>query len=428
MPRKPAITFIFITLVLDVIGFGLIVPILPKLITEFHGGSASSAAFTYGALLAVYSAMQFVFAPLLGSLSDRFGRRPIILLALLGAGLDYFLLAWAPTLMWFFVGRVISGITGASFSAASAYIADVSPPEKRAANFGMIGAAFGLGFIIGPAAGGLLGEFGLRVPFIAAGIITLINAAYGFFILPESLTPENRRRFEIKRCNPITALLDLRKFPSVLGLAWTHFLLNLAHQVYPATWILYTTYRYGWSSKEGGLSLALVGLMAAIVQGGLTRIIAPKIGDVRTAMLGICVTAVAFVLYGLAPAGGYIYLIIVFGSLGGLATPAIQSLVTKPVAADEQGAVQGALASLAGVSAIFGPIIAVVLFALFTGVNVFEGFPGAESVARFIEQHPTPHIPGAAFFFSAILAALASFLAIASLKKVALTASNRGDS
>jgi DHA1 family tetracycline resistance protein-like MFS transporter len=391
--RKPAITFIFITLVLDVIGVGLIVPILPKLIVEFHGGSESASAFTYGLLVAIYSTMQFIFAPLFGSLSDRFGRRPIILISLLGAGLDYFLLAWAPTLAWFFVARVISGITGANISAASAYIADISPPEKRAANFGMIGAAFGLGFIIGPAVGGMLGEISLRLPFIAAGVLTLINAAYGLFVLPESLKRKNRRGFSWRKSNPVGSLLGLKKFPSVVGLAWTYFLINLAHQVYPATWVLYTSYRYGWTSKEAGLSLAMVGLMAAIVQGGLTRKIIPWLGEARTAFLGLCVTGAAFALYGLAPSGWMIYPIIIFGSLGGLATPAIQGLVSKPVAADEHGAVQGVLTSLAGLSGVFGPLVATALFGHFTGKNA------------------DPHIEGAAFFFSSALALVAILLA-----------------
>ncbi|MGI9242969.1 MAG: TCR/Tet family MFS transporter, partial [Verrucomicrobiales bacterium] len=394
--RKPAIVFIFITLVLDITGIGLIVPILPKLITELHGGGESGSAFTFGLLVALYSTMQFIFAPLLGSLSDRYGRRPIILISLLGAGLDYFLLAWAPTLTWFFIGRIISGITGANFSAASAYIADVSPPEKRAANFGMIGAAFGIGFIIGPAAGGILGEFGLRVPFIAAGALTLINFAYGLFVLPESLSPDNRRNFSWKKSNPVGALLNLKKFPSVTGLAWTFFLVNLAHQVYPATWVLYTSYRYGWTSKEAGLSLAMVGLMAAIVQGGLTRKIIPLLGEVRTTLLGLAVTTTAFIAYGFASSGWMVYVIIIYGSLGGLATPAIQALVSKPVAADQHGAVQGVLTSLAGLSGVFGPLLATYLFGHFTG----EG-------ARW-------HVPGAAFFFAAILAGFSTILAVAS--------------
>ncbi|MEM7387400.1 MAG: TCR/Tet family MFS transporter, partial [Verrucomicrobiota bacterium] len=279
MKRKPALAFIFITVVLDILGIGLIVPILPKLVETLQPGGTAAAAHTFGLLAALYSLMQFVFAPLVGSLSDRFGRRPIILLSLLGAGLDYFLLAWAPTLAWFFIGRIIAGITGANITAATAYIADVSPPEKRAANFGLIGAAFGIGFIIGPAMGGLLGEYGLRIPFIVAGCLTLLNALYGFFVLPESLAPENRRPFSWKSSNPVGSLLELRRYPMVFGLSGTHFLVNVAHQVFPSIWVLYTGHRYGWSPKEVGFSLAMVGLMAALVQGGLTRWIIPKLGE-----------------------------------------------------------------------------------------------------------------------------------------------------
>src|SRR5436190_1616959 len=232
MRRKPALGFIFVTLVLDILGIGLIVPILPKLVESFEHGNLADASATYGTLAALGAFMQFLFAPLLGNLSDRFGRRPVILISLLGSGLDYFLLAFAPTLSWFFVGRVIAGITGANFAAASAYIADISPPEKRAANFGLIGAAFGLGFILGPALGGLLGNIGLRMPFVVAGALTLLNALYGLFVLPESHAPENRRAFSWARSNPVGALLHLKTYPMVIGLAGSYFLIYFAHQVF----------------------------------------------------------------------------------------------------------------------------------------------------------------------------------------------------
>jgi DHA1 family tetracycline resistance protein-like MFS transporter len=232
--RKPALIFIFITLFLDILGIGLIVPILPRLIEHLGDGRVDSASFVYGWLVGLYSLMQFIFAPIIGSLSDRFGRRPVILLSLFGTGLDYFLLAWAPSLAWFFVGRLISGITGANYSAAAAYVADVSPPEKRSANFGIIGAAFGLGFIFGPALGGWLGEYGLRVPFIVAGILTLVNWLYGFLILPESLKKENARKFDLERANPIGALLELKRQPLILGLSCSYFISSIAHQVYPS--------------------------------------------------------------------------------------------------------------------------------------------------------------------------------------------------
>src|SRR5688572_16786969 len=287
MARKPAIAFIFVTLVLDILGIGLIIPITPRLVESFQGTGVADASKTYGLLVALYSLMQFVGAPILVSLSDKFGRRPVILLSLLGAGLDYFLLAFAPTLGWFFVGRIIAGLTGANFAAATAYMADISPPEKRAANFGLIGAAFGLGFILGPALGGMLGDVGLRVPFIVAGVLTLLNVLYGWFVLPESLAPENRRGFSWGRSNPVGALLHLQKYPMVFGLAGTYFLIYLAHQVLPSTWVLYTSYRYNWTVGQTGLSLAVVGLMAAIVQGGLTRLIVPRIGERKATVIGL---------------------------------------------------------------------------------------------------------------------------------------------
>ena len=399
-PGRNAFLFVVFAVILNMLSFGIIMPVMPALLEDITGLVAQQSVSIGGWLSMTFAIANFMAMPILGGLSDRYGRRPIILIALFGAGLDYFLLAWAPTLTWFFIGRLISGITGANFSAASAYIADISPPEKRAANFGMIGAAFGLGFIIGPAAGGLLSEFGLRVPFIAAGVLTLLNAAYGLFVLPESLKPENRRGFSWKKSNPIGSLINLKRFPSVFGLAWTYFLLNIAHQVYPATWVLYTGYRYGWTSKQAGLSLAMVGLMAAIVQGGLTRKIIPRLGEERTTIFALGVTMVAFTLYGLATAGWMLYVIIIFGSLGGLANPAIQGLVSRPVAADEHGSVQGVLTSLAGLSGVFGPLVATYLFGAFTG------------------ESADPHIPGAAFFFSAALAAISTFLALVSFKRV----------
>lgn len=396
--RKPAIGFIFVTLVLDILGIGLIIPILPKLVEGFEGGDMVAAAHTFGLLASLYSLMQFLFAPLLGSLSDRYGRRPVILASLLGSGLDYFLLAFAPNLTWFIAARIISGITGANITAASAYIADVSPPEKRAANFGLMGAAFGLGFIAGPALGGWLGDVGLRVPFMVAGGLTLLNCLYGWFVLPESLAPENRRKFSWGRSNPVGSLLALKNHPVAFGLAGTHFMMYLAHQVLPSTWVLYTGYRYGWTVKQTGISLAIVGLTAGIVQGGLTRVIIPKIGERRAVVFGLIISVASFVCYGLATEGWMIYAILVVGSLGGIAGPAVQALVSKGVGADEQGGVQGSLTSLGSVAGIAGPAIATWLFGYFIGTT-----------APF-------QLPGAAFFFSAALNFGAMLLAIRSFK------------
>ncbi len=398
-PRKPALVFVFITLFLDVLGIGLVVPILPKLVEKLSGGGVDSASFIFGWMVGLYALMQFLFAPVIGSLSDRFGRRPVILLSLFGSGLDYFLLAWAPTLPWFFLGRILSGISGANYSAAAAYIADVSPPEKRAASFGIIGAAFGLGFIFGPALGGWLGHYGLRVPFYAAGILTLINWLYGYLILPESLKPENKRDFSWRRSNPIGALLELKKQRLVLGLSISYFISSIAHQVYPSIWVLYTSYRYGWGTKQTGLSLALVGLMAAIVQGGLTRKIVPRIGERRAAVGGLIIMAIALTGYGLAPQGWMIYGIIVFGSLSGIAVPAIQGMISRTVGDNEQGGIQGSLTSLQSVAGAIGPLFATGIF------------------GYFISEKTPLLIPGAAFFFSSGLSVMAAMLAARSFRR-----------
>jgi MFS transporter, DHA1 family, tetracycline resistance protein len=390
--------FIFVTLVLDVVGIGIIIPILPKLVEQFKGGDVVAASHIYGALAALYALMQFLFAPLLGALSDRFGRRPVILVSLFGAGLDYFVLAFAPNLTWFFIARMLSGITGANITAASAYIADVSPPEKRAANFGLIGAAFGIGFIAGPALGGWLGDFSLRLPFIVAGIITLLNWLYGYFVLPESLAPENRRAFSWQRANPVGSLLALREHPVAFGLAGTHFLINVAHQSLPSTWVLYTSYRYGWKASQTGISLAVVGLMAGLVQGGLTRFVVQRFGEAKTAVLGLFITALAFVGYALATEGWMIFVILVVGSLGGVVGPAVHGMISRSVRADEQGSVQGSLSSLASVAGIIGPAVATALF------------------GYFISARAPWYLPGAAFFFSAGLMFLALLLAVRSFR------------
>lgn len=391
--------FIFITLFLDILGIGLIVPVLPRLIEQLGDGRVDSASYVYGWIVGLYSLMQFIFAPILGSLSDRFGRRPVILLALFGSALDYFLLAWAPTLLWLFIGRLVSGITGANYSAAAAYVADVSPPEKRSANFGIIGAAFGLGFIFGPALGGWLGDFGLRIPFVAAGILTLVNWAYGFLILPESLKKENRRDFDLERANPIGALTELRRHPLVFGLSGSYFISSIAHQVYPSIWVLYTAFRYQWDTKQTGLSLALVGLMAAIVQGGLARKIIPRIGERNSAVGGLVIMACALAGYGLAPEGWMVYFIIVFGSLSGIAVPAIQGMVSKSVGDDEQGVIQGSLTSLQSVAGFVGPLLATSIF------------------GYFISERAPIVLPGASFFFSAILSLVAAALAFSSFQE-----------
>lgn len=373
---RPALVFIFITLFLDVFGIGVIVPVLPKLVEQLQGGNISAAASAVGWLGALYALMQFIFSPVLGSLSDRFGRRPVILFSLFGSGLDYLLLAWAPTLGWLYLARIISGVTAANYSAASAYIVDVTPPEKRAAGFGMIGAAFGLGFIAGPVAGGLLGEHGLRVPFLVAAGVTLLNWLYGCFVLPESLAPENRRPFRWSSAHPIKALTALRRWPLVFRLTGCHFLSMMASHIYQCLWVLYAGYRYGWNSKQVGLSLALVGVMAAIVQGGLAGRILKVIGERRGVYVGLLAMAAAMVLYGAAPDGWMLYPIILIGSLAGIASPASQSIITQAVPADEQGAVQGALNSITSVSGIVAPILWTVIFSWSIAPERSQSLPG----------------------------------------------------
>jgi MFS transporter, DHA1 family, tetracycline resistance protein len=377
MPRpQPAVIFIFITLFLDVFGIGVVVPVLPKLVEQMQGGNVEGASHAVGWLGALYALMQFLLSPMLGSLSDQYGRRPVILVSLLGSALDYLLLAWAPSLGWLILGRIISGVTAANFSAASAYIADVTPPEKRAAGFGMIGAAFGLGFIVGPLVGGLLGEHGLRLPFLVAAGITALNWLYGVFVLPESLAKENRRAFSWRAANPLRSLAALARWPVVAGLAGSQFLMNLAHNIYPSLWVLYTGFRYGWSPNTVGWSLCLVGLTSAVVQGALAGRMIGWMGERNAVLVGLGVMAVAMTAYGLATAGWMIFVIILLGAVGGIGGPAEQSLISQAVPADEQGAVQGALNSLASVAGIIGPVLWTSIFAASLGKGGMIHFPG----------------------------------------------------
>jgi DHA1 family tetracycline resistance protein-like MFS transporter len=353
-------------------------------------------------LAALYALMQFLFAPLIGSVSDRYGRRPVILISLLGSAIDYFLIAFAPNLIWFAVGRIVAGITAANYAAAAAYIADVSPPEKRAANFGLIGAAFGIGFIIGPIVGGGLAAWGVKVPFFVAGGLTLINWVYGWFVLPESLALENRRAFSWSRSNPVGALFALHRFPALMGLVTCYFIAVLAHQVYPSIWVLYTTYRYGWTELQTGLSLAAVGVMAGMVQGGLTKRVVGWLGEQKTVRYCLTLSIFLYAAYGLATQPWMIYLCIVIGSLSGLVTPAVQSLMSQGVPADEQGALQGSLSSLSSVAGIAGPLLCTQLFGFFIG-----------------EKAPAI-LPGAPFFLSSAMMMIALFIAVPALKRITL--------
>ncbi len=375
---KAALGFIFITVVVDVVGMGIIIPVLPNLIAELIDGTISEASIYGGWLIFAYAIMQFLFAPVLGGLSDQFGRRPVLLFSLFGFGLDYLFLAVAPTIGWLFVGRLIAGITGASFTTASAYIADVSPPEKKAQNFGLIGAAFGLGFIIGPAIGGVLGEYGSRVPFYAAAGLTLVNWLYGYFILPESLSREHRRKFNFSRANPVGSLIQLNKYPVLFGMIGALVLLYIAAHAVQSTWSYFTIERFDWSPKDVGWSLAFVGLLVALVQGYLIRIVVPKIGENAAVYTGLAFNSIGLILFAFASEGWMIYAFLIPYVLGGLAGPSMQGIMSNQVPTNEQGELQGALTSLVAVTSIIGPPMMTSIFAYFTDIQ--EGqlyFPGA---------------------------------------------------
>ena len=373
--RQAAIGFIFVTLFIDTMGFGLIIPVMPSLIRQLTGVSTNEAS-RYGAwLLVAYALTSFACSPIVGNLSDRFGRRPVLLTSLLGFGVDYCFLAFAPSYGWLFVGRVIAGMTGASFTTATAYIADISNAENRAKNFGMVGAAFGLGFIIGPALGGLVAGWGLRAPFYAAAILCLLNCAYGYFLLPESLPKENRRSFEWKRANPLGSLRFLFKHPEIGGLALSFFLIYMAAQSVQGNWSFFTMYRFNWSEKMVGISLAVVGLLIAVVQAVLTRVINPRLGNEKSIYLGLSLYTLGLVLFAFANQSWMMFAFLVPYCLGGIAGPSLQATVSGKVPSNEQGELQGALTSLASLTTILGPLIMNNLFTYFTTSAPIH-FPG----------------------------------------------------
>lgn len=356
-PRKAAIIFIFFTLLIDIIGIGIVIPILPKLIEEFMGGNVSQASLWGGIIATSYAVTQFFFAPVIGALSDRFGRRPILLLAMFGLAVDYVIQAKAPSLTWLFVGRVFAGMMGASFTTANAYIADISTDETRARNFGMLGVAFGLGFTIGPALGGVLGDIDLRLPFWVAAGLSGLNFLYGLFVLPESLKPENRSEFTASKLNPFATLLRMRKYPVVAGLAVAIFFVSLAQRGLENVWVYFTSFRYGWDARANGWSLGLVGIMAIIVQGGMVRPMVKRLGERKAVLFGMSIAVLSFMGYAFAVQGWMVYGVIIFGSIGGIAGPAVQSIVAKSVDPSEQGQMQGAITSLRSVTSIFAPLL-----------------------------------------------------------------------
>jgi DHA1 family tetracycline resistance protein-like MFS transporter len=374
--RNAALAFIFITVLLDILAFGMIIPVLPHLLASFYHGDVSKAAMTYGVFASVFMVMQFVFSPVQGALSDHFGRRPVILLSNLGLGLDFILMAVAQTLPLLFLGRVLSGITSASFSTANAYVADVTPPEKRAAAYGKIGMAFGLGFIIAPGIGGWLGEIHLRAPFWVAAGLSLCNFCYGVFVLPESLPADRRAPFSWKRANPVASLSFLSHHPEVFMLAGVMFLIGLAHMVYPSTFVLYADYRFHWGSKMAGVTLMIVGLLAAIIQGGLIGRAIKAWGERRTLLFGLGMGTLGFTLYGLAPTGYWFWAAMPIMAMWGFAMPAAQALMTRQVAPTEQGRLQGSVGSLNSVAGIIGPLLFTSVFAQVTGRHVHSYWVG----------------------------------------------------
>jgi MFS transporter, DHA1 family, tetracycline resistance protein len=376
-PRTPAISFIFITILIDCIGFGVIIPVMPSLITELTGVMNSEASRLGGYLLFAFAAMQFLCSPIMGGLSDQYGRRPLLLASLFGFGLDYIFLAFAPSLGWLFVGRLIAGAMGASFTTAGAYIADISTPEKRAQNFGMIGAAFGLGFIIGPAIGGFLGSYGARVPFLVAAGLSLLNWLYGFFILPESLKPENRRPFDWRRANPISSLVNLKRYPIILGLVASLILIYVAAHAVQSNWSFYTIEKFKWSPTMIGLSLTAVGVLISVVQGGLIRIIIPKLGQKKSLYIGLALYSLGFLLFSFATQGWMMFVFLIPYCLGGIAGPALQGIMSSQVPANEQGELQGALTGLMSATSIIGPLLMTQLFSYFTSPTSSVYFPGA---------------------------------------------------
>lgn len=398
--HNAALGFIFVTLLVDVTGLGVIIPVTPKLIMSLIHGNLSDAA-TYGVWLnALYAFMQFFFSPILGGLSDRYGRRPVLLLSLLGFGLDYLVLANAPTIIWLFIFRIFSGMMGASFTTATAYIADISTPEKRAQNFGIVGAAFGMGFIIGPAIGGMLGHFGTRVPFYFSAGLSLLNFVYGYFVVPESLSVEHRRKFDWKRANPIGTLLQLGKYPVVLGMIGSVVCIYLAAHATQSTWTYYTMFKFGWDEKMVGWSLAFIGLMIGIVQGGLIRFVNPKLGNKYSVYLGFILYIIGFILFAFASQTWMMFLFTIPYCLGGITGPALQGIMTGEVPANAQGELQGGLTSLISITSIVGPLMMGYLF-------------------RFYTKPGNPYFPGAPFLAGGVLTLIGVVLAYRSLSKKA---------
>ena len=425
-PRQAAIAFILVTLFIDILGIGVIVPVLPELIIELLWGHSATTAETItvidpatgvgqeitrdrmysiagryaGVIAASYAFMQFIFAPIMGVLSDRFGRRPVILVSLFGLGIDFLIQGFATSIGWLFAGRILAGVMGANFTTANAYIADVSTDETRARNFGFMGMMFGLGFTIGPAIGGLLGDWSPRLPFFVSAGLALVNWLYGYFVLPESLPPEKRAPLSFKQANPFSSIMRLGAYPLVAGLAIVFMCKSLAQRGLENVWVLYTSYRYDWDTTTNGMALGLVGICAIVVQGGLVRPVVKRFGERKTVIFGSVVGTLGFLGYGLAYQGWMVYVIIISTSVGGLAGPAIQSLVTSTVNETEQGKIQGALTSLTSLTNIIAPV--------FFNTLLFS---------YFISDRSPIHLPGAPFLVGSLLLAISTGIAVLVFRK-----------
>jgi DHA1 family tetracycline resistance protein-like MFS transporter len=383
MNQRRALTFVLIAVCIDMIGLGIILPVMPQLIMTLSGKTIAESAGYGGAMFALYALMQFFFAPIMGNLSDRFGRRPVLLASLAAFAIDYAVMAMAPNLAWLFVGRAIAGICGASYTSASAYIADITPPEKRAHAFGLIGATWGIGFVLGPVIGGVLGNISPRFPFFATAALALINVIYGYFALHETLQPENRRAFDWKRANPLGALLQMRRYPIVIGLFAALFFYQIAHDSLPVVWSYYTIEKFKWTAAQIGISLAVVGLTGALVQGLLTGPAVKRLGERRATYMGFAVFTVGFIGIALAPTGWFLYVLLVPFALSGIAGPALNSIMSAQMPADSQGELQGAIACLVSLTAVISPLVMTQLFKAFTLPNHFY-FPGAPYLAAAI--------------------------------------------
>lgn len=404
MSHKYTITFVFVTLLIDSIGFGIILPVMPQLIMGVSGQSLAESARYGGALMMVYALMQFFFSPVMGNISDRFGRRPVLLLTLLLLGIDYLIMAWAPSLVWLFIGRLIAGIAASTYSTCYAVIADSTPAEKRTQTFGLVGAAFGLGFVLGPVIGGMVGEVSPRLPFVVAALLAFGNMIFGFFVMPETLPPEARRSFQWRRANPLGTLLSLRRYPLVIGLLLAYFLFMMGHHALPSTWTYFTIERFAWSERQIGYSFAFVGTLMIFTQAYLLRKVIPRIGQYKAALTGFVFCLLSFIGYAFASSGAMLYLFMIPGALQGFAMPSINGIMSGQIPANAQGELQGGVASMSSLTSIVSPPLMTGVFAAFSG------------------EQAQPYFPGAPFALAALLTALAMIVFLIAARPAPATA------